>query len=135
MKIATLLLALLPAGSAAASHFEFCDMRAQVLSIAAEAAPRRYALSVQVTGAARARENGQLSYSDCRDYIGQPLDLSLRIAAGVPEVGEQIRFSRSVVDTFGANGEFAGSEVNVQLQSVHNADPSRVRPQLPASPR
>jgi hypothetical protein len=113
------LLAILSTGHAVASGFEFCDVEGSIQRVA-ERPKREYELSVQVVKSSRAKENGEISYTDCHEYIGQLLQVAFAAAElpRIPRVGDYISFSRSVVDGFGKDGAYVGTSVNTHLHSL-----------------
>jgi hypothetical protein len=109
-------LMLLP-GPGLASGFEYCDLEGSVRSATAAGASRTYDIHLTITDAKRARENGELSYTDCSEHVGKPMQIRLKLPrrTATPAAGDRLRFSRSVVDGFHADGTFAGSSVTTKL--------------------
>jgi hypothetical protein len=113
------LLAILSTSHVAASGFEFCDLEGSI-QIVAERPKSEYELSVQVVKSSRAKEHGDVSYTDCHEYTGQLLQVTFAAVElpRVPGVGDYISFSRSVVDGFGKDGGYVGASVNTHLHSL-----------------
>ena len=79
-----------------------------------------------IAKAARAKERGDLSYTNCTEYIGKPLTVSFEQSSifKAPVVGDNILFSRSAVDGFGKNGAYLGTTVKARLLQVRPASPA-----------
>jgi hypothetical protein len=95
-----------------ASGFEFCDIEGSVLNVNKQS-NSEYVLLVDVTGASRAKVQGDLSYIDCSEHVGTQIEASFRVpkVATVPAVGDVVSFSRSAVDGFSQGGEFVGTTI------------------------
>jgi hypothetical protein len=113
------LLTIIFSGHSVASGFEFCDMESSIQAVT-EHPKSEFELSVQVVKASRARENGDVSYTDCHEYAGQLLQVAFKAAElpRVPLVGDYISLSRSVIDGFGKNGAYVGTSVNTHLHRL-----------------
>jgi hypothetical protein len=115
------LLAILFAGQAVASGFEFCDLEGSIRSIA-EPTKGEYELSVRVVKSSRAKENGRIGDTDCHEHTGQALRVAFTAAElpRAPAVGDYISFSQSVsvIDGTGNDGAFLGTSVNTHLHSL-----------------
>lgn len=126
MKVSTVigvcLSALLHNSHATASGFEFCDLAGNIRGVAMSSSTE-YALSVQVTKAARARHLGEQSYTDCHEHVGEVLQVAFTAAElpRVPALGDRIAFSRSVVDGFGDDGAYAGTSISTRLHALRRA--------------
>ena len=111
---------LLVASGARASWFEFCDLEGTVQSVR-EHPKGTFELTVQVEKASRAKRLGEESYTDCHEHSGKLLDAAFTTSElpRTPVVGDNISFSRSVVDGFSeANGAYAGTSINTRLHSL-----------------
>jgi hypothetical protein len=110
-----LLVAALPT-AAYASWFELCDFDGNVQH-AAPGEDGAFKLQVSVLAAKRASVDGQLSYTDCSEHIGEEMTVSLRIPknAGTPGPGDLVSFSTSSMDAFRKDGSFAGNQVKTQF--------------------
>ena len=119
-------LALAPAH---ASHFEFCDLAGTVrtVSVPDPARPRDVELTVEVDTAARAKDLGAESYTDCTEHLGATLEAWFGIPADMPlpRPGDRIDFSRSVIDGFAADGGFAGTSIRTDLIELRPARPAQ----------
>ena len=90
---------LLCASDARAHYFEFCDLEGDITSVN-EHPKGTYALSVNVTGASRAKEQGDVSRTVCREYRGKHLEVTFKVSelsGRRPAIGNHISFSRSVI--------------------------------------
>ena len=120
------LLALAPAH---ASHFESCDLAGTVrtVSVPDPAKPRDVELTVEFDTAARAKELGEESYTDCSEHLGATLEAWFTIPpdGALPAVGDRIAFSRSVIDGFNLDGSFAGTSINTKLIELRPRQPAR----------
>lgn len=106
-----------------ASGFEFCDLGGEVR--AAAKSGDGYTLTVMVSDAARAKQDGELSYTDCTGYAGKAMTVTLALPRGqaVPEPGDHIAFSRSRVDGFNADGQFTGTSEKTQFVRLRKKSP------------
>ena len=122
---AVLAAALLAAPAARASYFEFCDLGGTVATAVVEdpARPRVVTVTVAIDSAARARELGDISYSDCGEHVGETLEAWLEMPAAEPPpaAGDYVCFSRSVVDGFDHDGNFAGTSTKTELIELRRA--------------
>ena len=87
---------------AEASWFEFCRMEGVVESAvpAVDRAPRMFDFKVNVASARADNDAASGSYTDCSEYIGRNVEVTLRLPRkhGRPKVGDRIVITRSVVD-------------------------------------
>ncbi|WP_448229716.1 hypothetical protein [Pseudoxanthomonas mexicana] len=89
---------------AEASWFEFCRMEGLVESArsAVDRTPRMFDFKVNVVSAQVDKDAVSESYTDCFEYIGRNVEVTLRLPRkhGQPKVGDRIVITRSVVDGF-----------------------------------
>jgi hypothetical protein len=114
---------------AQASHFEFCEIEGRIDAIAhavdvtsvdaKSSGPMLYTITVLDARESRSQVG---SYIDCRDYIGQPMDLEMALPrrAGQAAVGDILRVRRSVVEGMDHNGGMITS-VNVVFRKLRRA--------------
>lgn len=119
LAIALVVLALLPT-TAPASWLELCDFDGRIASAVSKTGEKPYSLVVSVTAARHSPRYGLRGYTDCSEHLGTDLEITLEIPRlrGIPAVGDEISFFRSAVDTFAADGAFAGSRVSVEFHSL-----------------
>jgi hypothetical protein len=123
MKVAIIVISALIVGTpsvAGASGFEFCDFTGEVQRVA-EQSGSTFELTVVITDASRAKEHGELSYTDCREYIDRSMEVSLVLRRNTPTVGDEISFFRSAVDGFGNDGLYIGTSIKAHLLELHGA--------------
>jgi hypothetical protein len=113
------LMVVLVAQAGHASGFEFCDIEGSVEKIEMPS-KGKYELTVVVAKSTRAKELGDISYTDCYEHVGEHLDAGFAEMElpRVPVVGDRISFSRSVVDGFNASGAYVGTSINTELHSL-----------------
>lgn len=114
------LASLFGATPARASWFEFCDIQGVVRQVE-HVGDSTMRIVVDVTQASRSRGAlGRMSYIDCSEYVGRPLDADFDSPRRnrLPSVGDLVSFSRSAIDTFNAQGEFAGTTVTIRSLEV-----------------
>ena len=116
---------LLCAGVAHAHYFEFCDLEGDVTSV--DAHPKdAYVLVVDVTRASRAKEQGQISRTDCREYEGKPLEVTFAVSeipGRPPAIRDHISFSRSVITI--NNDDGSHTHIRSRLPVLRKATSSR----------
>ena len=119
LKYVTGLVVVLVAQAGHASGFEFCDIAGSVERIA-RPSKGGYELTVVVAKSSRAKELGDMSYTDCHEHVGEHLqaDFAVTELPRVPVVGDRISFSRSVVDGFSAGGSYVGTSIDTELHSL-----------------
>ena len=105
---------------ARASGFEFCDFRAEVQEVTKQSGSV-FELSVVITDASRARENGELSYTDCREYIDRSMQVTFVLYGTHLKPGDEISFFRSAVDGFSKDGSYVGTSVKAHLLEPRKA--------------
>lgn len=105
--------------TAQASWFEFCDLAGEVRAVSQEVPGDIYKLTVKVSAAARAKEQGEDSYIDCSEYLGSDLDVLLRFPEPVtiPRRGDHVAFERVVVEVVGVEGHAGGLQAITTLQA------------------
>ncbi len=96
--------------SARASWFEYCDIEGEIREVAPTDAKRTYAITVLVNSSARAKLQGNESYSDCSEHLGETMQVKLKLPrkVGSPANGDHLLFYRTAADCFGPNGDFIG---------------------------
>jgi hypothetical protein len=123
MKLAIIFIAAFSVGVpsvARPSGFEFCDFQGDVQHVVEQ--PRHtFELTVVITDASRAKEHGELSYTDCREYIDRQMQVSLFLRSDTPTAGDEILFSRSAVDGFTSDGSYVGTTVKAYMLELHKA--------------
>lgn len=89
---------------AEASWFEFCRMEGLVQSVTptTDGPPRSFDFKVNVSSARTDDDAARESYTDCLEYIGRDVEVTLRLPRkyGQPRAGERIVITRSLVDGF-----------------------------------
>jgi hypothetical protein len=119
LAIVLLAAALIPS-AARASWFEFCEIDGQVASVAAESGKNVYSLIVAVMVARRSPQGSLRGYTDCSEHVGNNMEVTLKVPRrkGRPTVGDEITFFRSAIDTFSADGAFAGTSVSFEFRAL-----------------
>ena len=105
--------------SAQASWFEFCDLAGEIRAVSQEVPGSLYRLTVKVSAAARAKDQGEDSYIDCTEYLATDLDVLLRFPEPItiPRRGDRVAFNRVVVEVIGVDGHEGGLQAVTTLQS------------------
>ncbi len=109
-----------------ASDFRFCDMEGSVqkATLHSDSTDGVFELSVLVSSARPEKgARGDMGYSDCKEFIGQAIEIQLQIPArfGHPGPGDWVAFNYSAVDGFDADGEFSGQQVDVSFHDYRAA--------------
>lgn len=107
-----------------ASWSEFCELEGNIAALEAGASRRAYEMDIQVVAGRRAREDEHGAYTDCTEHVGSLMDVSMRVPrrAGVPRVGDQVRFRWSAADGFGARAADAGTTTQVRFLGLHRRE-------------
>ena len=110
---------------AEASWFEFCRMEGVVESVmpTIDGNQRSFDFRVVVSAARRDETAALESYTDCAQYVGSPVELTLVLPRhDQPAAGDRIVFTRSLVNGFSdpETSEVASS-VQVKLLAYHRA--------------
>lgn len=94
-----------------ASWFEFCRMEGVVESVmpTIDGTQRSFDFRVAVSAARRDETAALESYTDCEQYVGNPVELTLVLPHhDQPAVGDRVVFTRSLANGF-ADPETGGS--------------------------
>lgn len=107
-----------------ASWSEFCELEGNIAALEAGASRRIYEMDIQVVAGRRARKDEHGGYTDCTEHVGRIMDVSMRVPrrAGVPRVGDQIRFRWSAADGFGVRVANAGTATQVRFLALHRRE-------------
>ena len=90
-----------------ASHYESCDLQAELVAVSELPGARRYDMELNVRVASAARGTRDLNYIDCRQYEGRTLRVQLQVPSwkGEPRAGDTVVFNRLVATGITDEGE------------------------------
>lgn len=109
--------------SAQASWFEFCDLAGEIRAVSQDVPGPLYRLTVNVSAAALAKDQGEHSYIDCTEYLDTDLEVLLLfpVPVTIPRRGDHVAFERVVAEVIDIEGDDGGLKAFSTLQTHHPA--------------
>ncbi|WP_162925723.1 hypothetical protein [Isoalcanivorax indicus] len=100
-----------------ASWIEFCDFVGEIAQVVSLSEAGQYTLNLIIVEAAHSADRGEGGYTDCAAYVGESMQVVLKIPApaGLPVAGDYVEFSRSAVEFFGPDGPV---DLGVEVQFI-----------------